>query len=816
MKITFEDINKRTRSLKDNFTSPSVNMMEAQIYTDKNVFCQNNAVNSIKYWESLGKTSNEAFDKALDIFDEICKNCNDSVIRTSCNILMEDISKVRNPTQLANSIKYKAARMKRKSIVKLDKAHSDVTEKINNAIHKIKKAENISPNNSPAPSSNVTPPSSNNTDSNSSGVASECYTDLYNKCLSIKECDRIVNNYNNISKVFNLDRIVTNVQCESDLYQACAEISSCVDTYDIPFKNKYNSALETTAYVFDKHYMNYPKDKIIEAVTDYFLLSGSLKEAQFSDVRSVMNISVLFEQSDFSSLSWMNKKESNTISDENKIDIESYGVDFKPLTEADIKKDIDKKEKYSDNEIHEIIDDFRSGIAKNKDYKENVPLFKRLISKIFTKSPYSIVNELPSLFSIIRITFIVAATAINPIIGIISLITDLILKNHFSRKQMEKVINIYNKEINSIKEKINKAKDESSKQNLEKYLKELKNDLEKLKDYERTLYSEKENDERDTNDDDFDDDFGFDDDFNFDEAARIIYISNLMESISENLVDTDVDGIVYNNIFKLNNDSIDALTDFSITVPVILEKDKLKESLINYRNELRKSANNTSDYVRIDCINENIYKLDKSGYSYSTSNSTRDAMMYLTCLNEITKINSGNYIMEMDFVNTIKLAINNLKKNIIKLSDKEKKISNSIDVAANNVIKGIQKSMSSNNRDSIIKGNVLPSVSKCIKTALIYGTAWAINPAIAIIGAIGNIACSAICRAKERQTILDDIDIELKMCKRHMRNAEEKNDMKKIRQIEVLQRNLLRQKQRIENKMAMLHQKVQKVDDSDD
>ena len=165
MKITFEDINKRTRSLKDNFTSPSVNMMEAQIYTDKNVFCQNNAVNSIKYWESLGKTSNEAFDKALDIFDEICKNCNDSVIRTSCNILIEGISKVRNPTQLANSLKYRAARMKRKSIVKLNKTHDDVTEKINTAINKIKKAENISPNNSPAPSSNVTPPNSSDTNS---------------------------------------------------------------------------------------------------------------------------------------------------------------------------------------------------------------------------------------------------------------------------------------------------------------------------------------------------------------------------------------------------------------------------------------------------------------------------------------------------------------------------------------------------------------------------------------------------------------------------------------------------------------------------
>ena len=62
---------------------------------------------------------------------------------------------------------------------------------------------------------------------------------------------------------------------------------------------------------------------------------------------------------------------------------------------------------------------------------------------------------------------------------------------------------------------------------------------------------------------------------------------------------------------------------------------------------------------------------------------------------------------------------------------------------------------------------------------------------------------------KERQLVLDDIDIELRMCERYMRLAEEKNDMKKIREIEKIQRNLIRQKQRIQYKMVTVyHQKV--------
>ena len=43
------------------------------------------------------------------------------------------------------------------------------------------------------------------------------------------------------------------------------------------------------------------------------------------------------------------------------------------------------------------------------------------------------------------------------------------------------------------------------------------------------------------------------------------------------------------------------------------------------------------------------------------------------------------------------------------------------------------------------------------------------------------------------------------MCERYMRQAEEKNDMKAIRQIEQIQRNLERQQQRIKYRMKVLY-----------
>ena len=54
-------------------------------------------------------------------------------------------------------------------------------------------------------------------------------------------------------------------------------------------------------------------------------------------------------------------------------------------------------------------------------------------------------------------------------------------------------------------------------------------------------------------------------------------------------------------------------------------------------------------------------------------------------------------------------------------------------------------------------------------------------------------------------SIVDDIEIELKMCERYMRQAEDKNDMKAIRNIEQIQRNLERQQQRIKYRMKVIY-----------
>ena len=832
MIITFNDISKRIRNRGVKSTDSN---LTPRLYTEHNLFCTNNAVNGIMNWESLAENSNEAFNKALDIFEEVCINENASTIDKCRNYLVENVDKVRDADQLQKSLKIRSGRLNHKITTKVAKGYDPVNNAIKNSIATINKtlaSKGVA----------VSGPTIK--------AAQESFDLLLDECKKNKECDRIIENYGKISKRFNIDKIINEVTYPNDIYLSIIEVTKCIDTYDIPFKNKYSHALEVSYYALNKYNMNYPKDKIIEAVTDYFIFSSVLTEDHINSIKEVRDISVLFEQEDFDIISYLYyDEEEDDINDDEEIDaldlIESYcsplhedKITLKARKELRAKKKELKKaarnlkkaakqgnpDERLDRKTKEEIDKFRKECAKDPDNKNNLTRLKALVNSIFTKSPYQIVFELPNLFVILRGLIVIGGIAINPILGLLTFITSKIIGMALSRKQTEKIVKAYQNEIDSVKAKLEKAKDEDSKNNIQKYLDELNKDYAKIKEYENDLYSEEENDERDTSteygneDDDFDFDDEFDDwDIDFEEAASVIYISEMMENISEGLIDDNVEGIIFKNLYKLDNDSIDALTDFSITVPIILEKDKLCEALTEYRNELRESSDNVANYIRIDCLNENIYKLKEDTNVYATSNNLNGIRCYLACLNEMINMNaSKDYIMEMNFTNTLKLAVNRLKKTATKLKDKDKQISNSIDVAVNNTSKGLETALMNDNREAIIKGRILPSASKCIKIACVLGVAWAISPAVAVIGAIGGFACSSKLKAKERQLVLDDIEIELKMVDRYIKQAEDENDLKKVRQLEMIQRNLQRQQQRIKYKMHVVYkQDVPNVADND-
>lgn len=152
-------------------------------------------------------------------------------------------------------------------------------------------------------------------------------------------------------------------------------------------------------------------------------------------------------------------------------------------------------------------------------------------------------------------------------------------------------------------------------------------------------------------------------------------------------------------------------------------------------------------------------------------------------------------------LNSLKLGWMSFKKKLKTLSAKEKEAARDLDVNFNNLMKGMQNFYKvTDHREQLIKGQVVPSLSKLIKIGLslaVLGIAsgGVIFPAIA---AVTGIAISKNTNDKERKYILDEYDIELKVVERELRKIEESGkSSKKYRQLLTYQKNLQRGKQQI-------------------
>lgn len=193
-------------------------------------------------------------------------------------------------------------------------------------------------------------------------------------------------------------------------------------------------------------------------------------------------------------------------------------------------------------------------------------------------------------------------------------------------------------------------------------------------------------------------------------------------------------------------------------------------------------------------------KKNKSEYPQEFTESV-DIELCEEMTNELEEI----IISEKVDVNSIKLAITGMKNKAKNLSQKEKEISRDIDIQFNGLTKGVEKALTSDRREAIIKGSIIPSFSKCIKTAIVAGTAFVIAPTAAAIGVIGALAVSKHCTEKERRLLMDEIDIELKVVERELSNLDshDSKSSQKYRSLLTYQQKLQREKQRIKYNMKV-------------
>lgn len=494
-----------------------------------------------------------------------------------------------------------------------------------------------------------------------------------------------------------------------------------------------------------------------------------------------------------------------------------------------------------DSDFKKILNDYKVSNDADKPNK-----LMALVRKLYSLSPENIIDGTPSLLKYVRGILVIGGFAINPVIGVIAFIADQVTKAHMNKEEAYQMREAFKNEIRSTQKKIDNTKSATTRENLEKYNESLLAAYKKIDEYYESTLTDKELDAKyDAADDDdistmgggefgddeldafekmFGDDFDMDDDFGdlddmdgFEESGKfVVLMGHLIDAYNEGgCEEKSFDQHKCKKMIRMNPSIVGDLAKVSDKYPQIISKHDLANAIDDVRSDIQIGA------VRINMIER--YELNNT---YDEIMRSRDTIIETTDIFqeakrfaagiEISKTLNEIYstctyyspLTEASFTNSLKLAGEKLKKGIQKAADADKTISKNIDSSMSAFTRAAERAMTNDRRDAIIKGSVIPSASKVIKGAIMTGAAWLVlGPAVAVIGVLGYLGVSKKLNDKQRKALIDEIEIELKMCQKYIDLAESKNDLKALKKLYTIQRELEKQRGRIKYRIAQKGEK---------
>lgn len=462
-----------------------------------------------------------------------------------------------------------------------------------------------------------------------------------------------------------------------------------------------------------------------------------------------------------------------------------------------------ESEDYGDSrDIQALLKDFKA------EQKKDMGKLKYYLGKIYRKSPEGIIDETPNILSTIRVVFILSPAVIpiiGPIISLVGAFVDKILSMKINEKQSEALIRKLESERDKVDKDIEKKPDK--KEELEKYGKCIDACIKKVDGYrEAHITSEelpdrrstKKNSSVNTKDDDFDFDLGLDDDkdpwaeFDLENAAIMMSAMDTIVEARESNLEKDL----CENITDLIDSDLESLLEIVRYCP----------TTININNILEAAQKCKLQYWKTDIVRSVLIESTVTEYSNIRSinlESVNDLLIEAYCVEQleeavkIMKNKPKDKKSGLSFITKLKLTLQAARGKAKDLSTKEKAMWRNLDIAASGFMKSVERAMTSDRRDAIIKGSIIPSFSKCIKAGMTVGLLSIVNPVLGIITAMGMIGVSKKLNDKERQLIYDEIDTELKVVDKQLDMANNDGNMKQYRFLLQYQKRLERERQRI-------------------
>ena len=592
-------------------------------------------------------------------------------------------------------------------------------------------------------------------------------------------CDKVVKNYADLSKRFNVNHYIQE-NCK-DLESCIHGLCSFIDTYNIGINTKYRIALEETLYGFNKNGVRCSQKNIVENVTDYFLMTNMDSRDNSGVLLNIME-EVINSNPFITEASYI-----NFIREASKAPITKD--EFESLDEAVF------IESYNDV-AEKAIAAFKGGADKG------IEAFKALVNKLLTvKEEDDIVDGTVNVLSMSFYFFIVIGIAsISAWGGILALITSAIISKMKDWEVAKKVLKKWYDHRKKVKDKLNKEQDPQKRKRLEEYLEKMNKSIEKIEQHYDRLAPEGDSA---ASHDNSDDDLGMNLDFKFESATEL---NNYINTVIDTMKDIKWNSDIANNRVFCNKDTyltstletVDYLTEFACKFPYMVDYKVMGKSISEAVDELRKTPT-SENYVRIAALIDCREAVNKISDDLVTEENVEKVLQNM---NEIRYMGDviGNSIQsynELSIGSSLTLAIDKMIDTAKDLDVKAQVAARTIDAASRFISHSIEKSLTAENREAVIRGEILPSMSKCVKLAILTGGAFLISPAIAIVALVVRYVISKRIQSKERQLVLNELDVELNMVDRYIRQAEEKNDLKRVKELLLTKKKLQSQYARL-------------------
>ena len=301
-------------------------------------------------------------------------------------------------------------------------------------------------------------------------------------------------------------------------------------------------------------------------------------------------------------------------------------------------------------------------------------------------------------------------------------------------------------------------------------------------------------------------------------ASSEYMISRLNESVEDK---QDFIDIITDKAIISHKEATDFLSKAIDECPDYFNLTKLKSALQETYKSISEDQSIESTYDRYIAMGEmskiitkiNQYNINKPIHDTIVDESyfaNYDMDNLNITVTQILDTNISNYIIaetvhdvvgipvhEMKISSYARMVLDKFRQGYDYLNDKQKAVFDTLDRLADRFSHFDDKEARAEARMQVIKGQMLPPLSKCLKTILLAGLIAIINPWLGLLAIIVKYVTSKNATKEERQAVCDELEVEIQMIDRKIQDAVDEKDYKLERKLRLLKKKMLVQYSKI-------------------